>query len=57
MAVEASVGVIGYFMPIFAFMLVFIIIYALSAGNVIDSFSLFLFNGISVLSVTLWLVY
>jgi len=29
MAVEASVGVIGYFMPIFAFMLVFIIIYAL----------------------------
>ncbi|MFH0808431.1 MAG: hypothetical protein V1888_02340 [archaeon] len=29
MAVEASVSVIGYFMPIFAFLLVFIVVYAL----------------------------
>jgi len=29
MAVEASVSVIGYFMPIFAFLLVFIVIYAI----------------------------
>ncbi|MDH3325033.1 MAG: hypothetical protein OEL89_05320, partial [Candidatus Peregrinibacteria bacterium] len=29
MAVEASISAIGYFMPIFAFLLVFIVVYAL----------------------------
>ena len=29
MAAEASVSVLGYFMPIFSFLLVFIVVYAL----------------------------